>query len=348
MKFKAAVLTELNKPLEIKELELTDLKIGQVLVKIIVSGLCGAQLQEIQGLKGNGKFLPHLMGHEGCGIVKKIGPGVTKVKVGDKVVMHWRTGDGIESAFPNYILDGKLISSGKVTTLSEYSIVSENRLTSVPQDTPDYLCALLGCGLTTALGVINNEAEIKFGESVMIVGCGGVGLNLIQGAKLASAYPIIGIDIFEDKKEKTELLGAKFINTLKSDIKKELEKINIKEVDVIIDTTGNIKALESTIPFLSTKGRYIMVGQPKPGENLSIPNANFMFGGVGRSIKATQGGKTSPTEDIPKYIKLHKAKLLDIKSIITHEFNLENINEAIDLLKNGQAGRIMIKIKNNI
>jgi len=160
---KAAVLTKINEPLEIKNVELTDLKIGQVLVKIKVSGLCGAQLQEIAGQKGNEKFLPHLMGHEGCGWVQDIGPGVSKVKIGDKVVMHWRVGEGIEAEFPSYILDGKKMSSGKVTTLSEYSIVSENRLTVVPDDTPDELCALLGCGLTTALGTINNEAELKFG-----------------------------------------------------------------------------------------------------------------------------------------------------------------------------------------
>ena len=133
---KAAVLETINHPLSIREVELTDLKVGQVLIKIIVSGLCGAQLHEIRGHKGNAKFLPHLMGHEGCGIVESVGPGVTTVKVGDKVVMHWRPGTGIEAPFPSYVLDGKSMSSGKVTTLSEYSIVSENRVTTVPDDTP--------------------------------------------------------------------------------------------------------------------------------------------------------------------------------------------------------------------
>jgi len=167
---KAVVLTQLNSPLEVAEVELTPLQPGQVLVKNLVSGLCGAQLQEIAGLKGNANFLPHLMGHEGCGIVEEVGAGVTTVKVGDKVVMHWRKGEGIEAPFPAYTFNGKSMSSGKVTTLSEYSIVSENRVTTVPQDTPEELCALLGCGLTTALGVITNEAEIKLGESVLIIG----------------------------------------------------------------------------------------------------------------------------------------------------------------------------------
>ena len=336
---KAAILEKINHPLAIRDVELTPLKVGQVKVKILMSGLCGAQLQEIAGLKGNEKFLPHLLGHEGCGIVEAIGDGVTRVKIGDKVVMHWRVGAGIESPFPSYILDGKTISSGKVTTLSEYSIVSENRLTVVPQDTDERLCALLGCGLTTALGTINNEIDLKFGESIMIVGCGGVGLNLIQGARMASAYPIIGLDITEEKKEMVMKMGASnFIN-----IKNIQTQLSTK-IDVIVDTTGNTDAISSTIPYLSDRGRYVLVGQPKPEQTMNIPNANSLFGGNGKIIKATQGGKTSPNEDIARYVKLYKAGLLDIDSLITHEFSLNDINSAIDVLKSGVAGRIIIKI----
>lgn len=342
MKFKAAILEQINQPLSIKDVETTDLQYGQVLVKILVSGLCGAQLQEIAGLKGNEKFLPHLMGHEGSGIVEKVGIGVTTIKPGDKVVMHWRKGEGIESPFPTYIFNDKSMSSGKVTTLSEYSIVSENRLTSVPHDTPDELCALLGCGLTTALGVINNEASVKFGESVMIVGAGGVGLNLIQGAKLASAYPIYTVDVVEEKRKICNEIGAtEYININEVSISDVLKN---KKVDVIIDTTGNINAIKDTIPFLSNTGRYILVGQPKPGNDIIIPNGNKMFDGVGKIIQATQGGKTNPTEDIPRYISLYKSGILDISKIITHTFDFENINEAFDLLKSGHAGRIIIKI----
>lgn len=342
---KAVVLESLDNPLKIYDVELTELQYGQVLVKVLKSGLCGAQLQEISGLKGNGKFLPHLMGHEGCGIVEKIGLGVTTVKIDDKVIMHWRKGDGIESPFPNYILNGKKISSGKVTTLSEYSIVSENRLTSVPQDTPEDLCALLGCGLSTALGVINNDANLKFGQSIMIIGCGGVGLNLIQGANLASAYPIIGMDISENKREMVMKLNAtSFINTLTDNIEDEFNKLSIKKVDIIIDTTGNVDIINNTINYLADSGKYILVAQSKSDDVLKINNPSSLFLGDGKIIKATQGGQTSPSEDIPRYIKLYNSGKLNINNIITHEFNIDNINEAITLLKNGQAGRIMIKI----
>jgi len=336
---KAVILEKLNSKLTVGNVEVTPLQYGQVLVKNLVSGLCGAQLQEIAGLKGNANFLPHLMGHEGCGIVEEIGVGVTTVKVGDKVVMHWRKSDGIEAPFPKYEYNGKSMSSGKVTTLSEYSIISENRLTAVPQDTPEELCALLGCGLTTALGVITNEAEVKLGESILIIGSGGVGLNLIQGAKLVSAYPIVAMDVVEEKKDICLDAGAtQFINSSVAE--------PTTTFDIVIDTTGKPEVIAKATTYLSGVGRLILVGQPKPTQEVSIPNANKLFDGSGKTIKATQGGKTNPTEDIPRYIKLHQAGLLDITKIITHRFDLEEINEAFDLLKSGKAGRIMINIAN--
>lgn len=333
---KAAVLVEINAPLAVRDVELTELKVGQVLVKVLVSGLCGAQLHEIRGHKGNAKFLPHLMGHEGCGVVESVGDGVTTVKVGDKVVMHWRPGTGIEAPFPSYVLDGKSMSSGKVTTLSEYSIVSENRLTTVPQDTPPELCAILGCALTTAMGIIDNEVDLKFGESVAVIGTGGVGLNLIQAAAMKSACPIIAVDNNLSKAQMCLDIGASKFYT-------SIDQIEGK-VDIVIDTTGIPEVISQGISILSNTGRMILVGQPAPGKFVEVMNAVNLFNGIGQSIKATQGGKTNPQEDIPRYIRLHKEGLLDVSKLITHTFTLDQINEAFDLLKSGNAGRIMIKI----
>ena len=333
---KAAVLEEINAPLGIRDVELTELKVGQVLVKILVSGLCGAQLHEIRGHKGNAKFLPHLMGHEGCGIVEDVGPGVTTVKVGDKVVMHWRPGTGIEAPFPSYVLDGKSMSSGKVTTLSEYSIVSENRVTTVPDDTPPELCAILGCALTTAMGIIDNEVDLKFGETVAVVGCGGVGLNLLQGAAMKSACPIYAVEKNFDKRDLCFTAGA---TTFVDDINSIEEK-----VDVIIDTTGIPEVISACVSKLSGKGRMILVGQPAPGRGVEVMNAVNLFSGMGQTIKATQGGKTNPTEDIPRYVRMHKEGILDIESFVTHRFKLDQVNEAFDLLRSGNAGRIIIEI----
>jgi len=333
---KAAVLEKIDAPLEIRDVELTELKVGQVLVKILVSGLCGAQLHEIRGHKGNAKFLPHLMGHEGCGIVQEVGPGVTTVKVGDKVVMHWRPGSGIEAPFPSYVLNGNTMSSGKVTTLSEYSIVSENRLTTVPQDTPSDLCAILGCALTTAMGIIDNEIDLKFGESVAVVGCGGVGLNLIQAAALKSACPIYAIDNNITKRDLCFTAGSSFFTNSVNNLD--------EKVDVIIDTTGIPEVISECVSKLSGKGRMILVGQPAPGRGVEVMNAVNLFSGMGQVIKATQGGKTNPAEDIPRYVKMYQEGLLDISKFVTHRFKLNQINEAFDLLKSGDAGRIIIEI----
>lgn len=341
---KAAILESINGPLTIGEVGLTEPAFGQVLVKVLVSGICGSQLQEIAGNKGNAKFVPHLLGHEGCGIVESVGVGVTKVKPGDKVVMHWRKGEGIESDFPIYHFKGKSMPSGKVTTFSQYSLVSENRITPVPADTPNELCALLGCSLSTALGVIDNETDLRLGESFMVMGVGGLGVNLIRAAKLASAYPVVAVDVHDSKKDTALAMGADlFINAKTQNIQEELTKtLGIKNIDVIVDTSGSKQGLESSITLLSGVGRYIILGHPKPGESVELINANHMFEGEGKTIKATQGGRFSPTRDIPRYINLYRAGILKIDTIITHRVKLDDVNEAIDLVRKGLAGRILI------
>jgi S-(hydroxymethyl)glutathione dehydrogenase/alcohol dehydrogenase len=333
---KAVVLEELNQPLTLREVGLTELKFGQVLVKVLVSGLCGSQLREIKGHKGNEKFLPHLMGHEGCGIVESVGIGVTTVRPGDKVVMHCHLGSGIDSPFPSYTLDGKTISSRKVTTLSEFSIVSENRVTKIGLQTPSVLAAMLGCSLTTALGIVDNECELKFGESVAILGCGGVGLNLIQAARMKNASPIYGVDVNQSMFDLASQLGA---NCFVYDIQYLPEKC-----DVIVDTTGIPDVISAAFERLKPGGRLILTGQPAPDRLVCLPNVVSMFDGDGKSIRAIRGGGTDPEKDIPRYIKLALKGLLDYETIHTHTFTLDEINEAFDLLSSGNAGKIMIRI----
>ena len=334
---KAAVLEEIDHPLSICDVKCTDLNLGQVLVRNIVSGICGSQLHEIRGYKNNKKFLPHLMGHEGCGIVEDIGEGVSNVSIGDKVVMHWRKGLGIESDFPRYILKDKIITSGKVTTLSEYSIVSENRLTAVEKDTPPELCAILGCALTTAMGIIYNEIDLKFGESLAVIGCGGIGLNLIQAAAMKNAFPIIAVDNNISKKDLCfQSSASHFINNIND--------YSQGKIDIIIDTTGIPSVITDAINKLSDEGRMILVGQPAPGKFVQISNALTLFNGIGKTIKATQGGKTQPHLDIPRYIKLYKNDRLKIDHLFTHRFPLVDVNKGFDLLRSGNAGRVIVSI----
>ena len=312
-------------------------------MKVLASGICGSQLQEIAGYKGNSEYIPHLLGHEGCGIVEEVGQGVSRVSPGDKVVMHWRRGAGIESDTPRYLAsDGTEVGGGPVTTFSEKSVCSENRLTTVPANIPNDLCALMGCGLSTALGTIEKDAEVRMGESVLVIGVGGLGCNLIRAASLAHATPIFAMDIVEEKQPLAESMGAKRFayDWPKLFIKMELQQI--RGFDVVIDTTGDRDAISAGISVLNPSGRFVMVGQPKPEDSVEITNARHLFEGNGKSIRATQGGGFMPHLDIPRYVKLYTAGILDIGRIITHHFHLHSINRALELVKEGNAGRILI------
>ena len=333
---KAAVLEKLNAPLQIHDLDLSDLGIGQVLVKVLVSGICGSQLHEIAGHKGNQKFLPHLMGHEGCGIVESVGPGVSKFEIGDKVVMHWRQSSGIESDFPRYFLNQQSITSGKINTLTEKAICSENRLTRVPNETPNDLAALLGCSMTTAFGIINNEVKLKMGESILVVGVGGVGLNLIQGARITGAGRIVGIDPNEKKESLAKKVGANSFSDSLDDV--------AEQFDIVLETSGKPEIISKCFTKLSNKGRMILVGQPNPKEAIEFVSGLSFFNGDGLSVKATQGGQTKPDNDILNYINLMLYRGFDYQSQITDRFELQEINQGIDLLRSGNAGRIMVDI----
>jgi S-(hydroxymethyl)glutathione dehydrogenase/alcohol dehydrogenase len=331
---KAALLTAIGAPLEIADVEPEKLSYGQVLVGVHASGICGAQLQEIRGERG--AHFPRLMGHEGCGVVVEAGPCVKGVKAGDRVVMHWRKGGGIECEPPRYRMDGRGFTGGQVVTFAEMAVCSENRLTRVPPETPVELCALLGCGLSTALGTIEREAGLRFGESILIIGCGGLGLNLILAAKLAQAARIVAEDNQPAKQPLALAMGAHEFRL--STAPEEDERF-----DCIIDTTGAPELLQWRLPLLAPSGRCVLVGQPKPRENITLLNARHFFDGNGKMLMATQGGGFEPSRDIPRYVAMHRAGLLSLAGLITHRLPLGQINAGLDLVRAGQAGRVLIE-----
>src|SRR5436190_21919129 len=167
---KAAILAQSRKPLVVDQITFPDeLGVGQVLVKILYTTICGAQINEIEAAKGPDKFLPHLLGHEASGTVIETGLGVTNVKAGDTVVLHWRPSLGIQCPPPSYKWKGEKLNAGWVATFGEYAVVSENRMTVIPANYDLRVAPLLGCAVTTAAGVINNDANVKLGESVVIM-----------------------------------------------------------------------------------------------------------------------------------------------------------------------------------
>ncbi|MBU1692846.1 MAG: zinc-binding dehydrogenase [Verrucomicrobia bacterium] len=343
MKAIAAILVESKKPLVLDEIEIPALRFGQVLVKVICTGICGAQINEIDAVKGPDKFLPHLLGHEATATVVDCGEGVTTVKPGDRVAMHWRKGSGIHAPTPKYQSPVGLVNSGWVTTFNEMAIVSENRVTTVPSDFDPEAGALMGCAVTTAFGVINNDARVRVGESVVVFGAGGVGLSVVQAAAMVSAHPIVAIDLFDTKLELARTLGAThIINSKKQDPAPEILKIVGRAgADVVVDVTGNARVIETAYEVTQPQGRTILVGVPR--EKVTIYTLPLHHDKI---LRGSEGGQTRPEIDIPNYVRLCQAGKLNLKQIITNHYPFEKINEALADIRAGRvAGRCIVQMK---
>ena len=340
----AAILVEQNKPLEIGLIDFPEsLEIGQVLVKLHFSGICGSQIGEIKGVKGPDPYLPHLMGHEGCATILEIGKGVKTVSPGDLVVLHWKKGAGIESNPPRYKYQNSNLNAGWITTFNEYAVISENRCTTIPKETNKKIASLFGCAITTGFGTIENIAKLRMGESVVIFGAGGIGLNMIQASLLRNAYPIIAVDLTEDKLNMAKAVGA--THTINSKLKNsEQEIINIlgeNQLDVFIDNTGIPSIIEMGYRVLKSKGKIVLVGVPKKGQNINIFSLPIHFG---KTIVGSHGGDINPEEDIIRYLKLINNKSINLEKLISDYYDLKDINIAISKIVEGRiSGRIMIK-----
>jgi S-(hydroxymethyl)glutathione dehydrogenase / alcohol dehydrogenase len=340
---KAAILVESGKPLLVDEIALpAALDYGQVLVRVKTSSVCGAQINEIDAVKGVDRFLPHLLGHEAFAVVVETGPRVTACKPGDTVIMHWRPGTGIQANTPAYTWRGKKLNAGWVTTFNEYAVVSENRLTPVPASIDRKSAPLLGCAVTTALGVVNNDARVAIGESVIVFGVGGVGLNIVQFAAMVGAHPLIAVDRLDNKLAMARRFGA--THAIKSDDAKEMEAqiralLGPDGADKVIETTGVKAMIELAYQVTAKKGRCILVGVPH--EKVELYTLPLHFDKV---LKGSEGGQCQPARDIPRLVRLAEAGRISYDGIVTHEFPLDEINDALDLMRSGKCGRILLNI----
>ena len=343
MKATAAILVETGKPLVIEEIEIPALRFGQVLVKVVCSGICGAQINEIDAVKGPDKFLPHLLGHEATGEVLECGEGVTTVKPGDRVVMHWRKVAGLQAPTPKYSSRIGTVNAGWVTTFNTHAVISENRLTSIPKDFDSECGALMGCAVTTAFGVLNNDAGLRAGESVAVFGTGGVGLSVVQAAAMMAAHPIIAVDLRAEKLELARQLGATHcIDAGKQDVAAEVRKIvGSSGVDVAVENTGNRQVIETAYELTAAQGRTILVGVPRKGEKAALDTLPLHFQKV---LTGSEGGGSRPEVDIPRYVRLIQAGKLDLKRLVTDRLPFAKINDALDGMRAGQvAGRCMLQ-----
>jgi S-(hydroxymethyl)glutathione dehydrogenase/alcohol dehydrogenase len=342
---KAAILVEQRTQLVIDEITLPRaLSVGQVLVKIHASGICGSQLGEIDGAKGLDRFLPHLLGHEGSGKVVAVGAGVRHVEEGQKVVLHWRKSRGIEAEPPVYIWQNRKVNAGWVTTFNEYSIVSENRLTPIPDDSDMTIAALFGCAVTTGFGVISNNAQLKIGESVVVFGAGGIGLSIVQAAALVTANPIIAVDLHDGRLDLAKKLGATHtINARNQDPRTEIANVLGEDpLDVFIDNTGSPEVIQTGYELTHPQGRIVLVGVPPKGHNISIYSLPLHFG---KRITGSHGGEAIPHIDIPRYYRLYRDGRFNLKALVSRTLGLGEINEAIAGMRDGSiVGRCIIRM----
>lgn len=341
---KAAVLFETSKPLQLVTLTIPDLRPGQVLVDVAYSGVCHTQLLEVRGKRGPDRYLPHTLGHEASGRVLEVGAGVTKVKPGDRVVLSWIKGSGANVGSTVYGSSEGPVNSGSITTFLRHTVTCESCVTPIAEAMPLREAALLGCSIPTGAGIIFNKARVHPGSSVAVFGVGGIGLSAVLAASLMNATTIIGVDVFDHKLEQARLVGAThLINANQQDALASILQITGgRGVDYAIEAVGRRETMETALRAVRDSGGLCVVAGNLPyGERISIDPFDLIRG---RQIVGTWGGETQPDRDIPLYVDLYLAGKLKLGALITDEYRLEEINQALEDLEQGKVGRALISM----
>jgi S-(hydroxymethyl)glutathione dehydrogenase / alcohol dehydrogenase len=341
MKTLAAILVKTGSDLFIEELEIPKLNYGQVLVKVNFSGLCGTQLSEINGDKGIDNWLPHCLGHEGTGNVMEIGEGVSKVKKDDKVVLSWIKSKGIDAGGAQYKLNNKIVNAGAVTTLQQYAVVSENRLSTQPKELDDISAVLLGCAAPTGMGSIYNILKLNKKSKIIIFGAGGIGLCACLACKNSHPEEILFIEPNKKRRDLAIEFGA---NRALDPNTKEFLKIFKDELfekyDFAIEASGKLGCIETSNQVINQQGgKALIIGNAPFGSNLKINPEMF---NKGKSIIGTWGGDTVPERDFEKYTSLILKNRNTIKSLLSKPYSLQEINKAIKDFSKGSIGRPII------
>ena len=343
--FVAAVLTKTGNPLEFVEVTTPDeLSPGQVLIRMIFSGACASQIHEIDGRKGPDAFLPHLLGHEAVAEVVWCGPHVQTVASGDIVVAHWRKGSGIQSAPPTLNSSIGPVNAGSVTTFSQYSVVSENRLSPLPEGISLESATLLGCAFTTGFGAVVHEAKVRPGESALIVGFGGIGISILKTLKLVSSTPVVVLDVSEEKLELAMALGADHafnVNLGPEEIHQRISRVMGSEgADIAFEATGIKSAIEMAYRLTNSEGRTLLLGVPDSQDPAVIPTLPLH---LGKQLLGSHGGSSNPDVDIPRIAAIVRAGLLNLDDFPIATYDFGDIGQALETLRSGTLGRVLIK-----
>ena len=365
MKTRAAVLYAHQTPLKVEEVDLAEPKESEVLVRFKSAGLCHSDLSVIKGVLQ--PSLPIIPGHEGAGVVEKIGQGVGRVQPGDHVVLLWvpvcgecyfcRRGETVLCVLKDKIRGGRMMDDtyrmtnsngqgigkmGGVGSFSEYNVVNQENLLVIDKDIPFDVAAVAGCALITGVGAVLNKAKVRQGSSVAVIGIGGVGLNIIQGAALADARRIIAVDILEHKLDLAKQFGATdVINAAAQDpVSKVMELTDQIGVDYAFEALGDVATAKTAFSLIRRGGHMIMVGIPAKDQQFCISLADLPL--MDKSISGSYYGSGDMRSDIIRFLELYKSGRLKLDELITDRYSLEQINEGMHDLEIGKNARGVI------
>jgi S-(hydroxymethyl)glutathione dehydrogenase/alcohol dehydrogenase len=361
---RAAVLHSLNEPFDITDVEIGEPQSGEVQVRMQASGVCHSDLSVIEGVIPF--MLPMVGGHEGAGIVEAVGPGVTKVKEGDHVIISWVatcekcffcTHDQPQlcqsglAAFGNMddgttrlkIGDETLYHGLNAATFADSTIVRETAVVKIPDDIPFGVAALVGCGVTTGVGAAIHTGAVQEGESVVVIGCGGVGLSVIQGAKIAGATSIIAVDPVESRRQAAKQFGATdVVEAGDQATEKVRELTDGRGVDVGFEVVGKPALQQQAYDMTRAGGRTVLVGMPSMEGEIPV-NTFFMIVGE-KQLKGSFYGSARPARDFPWILEQYKQGRIDLDALATQTLPLERINEAFDAMRAGEQLRTVIAL----
>ncbi len=357
---KAAVLYEQKKPLVVDDIEIEDPQPHEVLVRMAAAGICRSDLHFIEGLWP--ARLPMVMGHEGAGVVEKAGAHVTRVQEGDHVIFSWVPSCGVcryctegrpflcEAGPSSRMLDGTtrfhkgdqvIYHQMAVSAFSERTVTHETALVKIRDDMPLDKAALIGCSVMTGIGAVTNTARVRVGSSVAVFGCGGVGLNVIQGSCLAGATRIIAVDTLDNKLALACEFGATdTINAAKEDAVAKIRELVRGGVDYSFEVIGIPEVVAQAFEAANKGGTVVMVGMPPVAASLTIRSTGLF---LGKTLQGSFYGSTRFRMDMPALVELYMTDRIKLEELISRVYPLEEINEAFEALKRGEVARSIIK-----
>jgi S-(hydroxymethyl)glutathione dehydrogenase/alcohol dehydrogenase len=360
----AAVLRNLNEPFEVTEVEIDDPRAGEVQVRMQASGVCHSDLSVIEGVIPF--MLPMVGGHEGAGIVESVGPGVTKVTPGDHVIISWVAtcetcffcthdqpqlcqsgmaafGSMDDGSTRLRIGDLALYHGMNAATFAERTVVRETAVVKIPEDIPFSVAAMVGCGVTTGVGAAVHTAAVQEGEAVVVIGCGGVGLSVIQGARIAGARTIIAVDPLESRRQAAQRFGATHVVEAGDGATEKVKELTEgRGADAAFEVVGKPVLQQQAYDMTRNGGRTVLVGVPTITDEVAV-RTFFMIMGE-KQLRGSWYGSARPSRDFPWILEQYRQGRLELDALATQTLPLERINEALDAMRAGEQLRTVIAL----